>query len=124
MAIHSRLASKQFRIRQLESIFKLIHTHGVGRVALEEFEEGMQNERLRALLASNDVIVGEVVPLFELLDRESNHMLTAVNLVTCCPKLRGRARTIDVDGMMYEDPREIRVDEGSKLRPLVLCSTT
>ena len=58
----------------------------------------MQDERLRARLASIDLTVTEAFSLFRLLDWENRHMLTVDDSVTGCPKLRGQVRTVDVAG--------------------------
>jgi len=102
MAAQAQLASKQFYIRQLESIFKQINTKGTGKITLPEFEQCMEDEQLKAYFASIDLTVDEAFSLFKLLDGQSKHVLTVDAFVTGCLKLRGQAKTIDIAMMMYE----------------------
>ena len=95
MAIYLRLASRRSFIRQPESAFELTHTNGTGRIAREEFEERMQDERRHAHRALTNFSVAESFSLFKLLDWESRRMLTVDDFATGCPELRGRARAID-----------------------------
>jgi len=98
-----QLSMKKDYVMKLQELFEDIDQEGDGFVTLAEFEEHLQDKRLAAYFAALDLNVDQAWTLFKLIDREERGAVSIDEFVDGCLRLRGAARGIDLNKMMYEN---------------------
>eukprot|EP00929_Paragymnodinium_shiwhaense_P108861 TRINITY_DN75208_c0_g1_i1.p1 TRINITY_DN75208_c0_g1~~TRINITY_DN75208_c0_g1_i1.p1 ORF type:complete len:930 (-),score=205.63 TRINITY_DN75208_c0_g1_i1:128-2917(-) len=98
-----QLSLKRLYIEKLQDLFEEIDQEDDGYITLQEFEEKLQDKRLTAYLSTLDLDVDQAWTLFKLIDREERGAVSIDEFVDGCLRLRGAARGIDLNKMMYEN---------------------
>lgn len=101
-AAQAHMNAEQQHVRRLHNLFKTINKSQTGMITLQELEDCMQDEKLRAYFSSLDLSMDEAFSLFKLLDHNNAHILDIDKFVKGCLKLRGTAKSLDIAMMMYE----------------------
>jgi len=102
LIVQEMLAAKKEYSTRFAGLFKVFDTGDTGTITLQQFEEGLKDERVKAYFASMELTVDEAFSLFTLLDTEETHIIDIDAFVTGCLRLRGNAKSIDVAMMMYQ----------------------
>lgn len=84
----------------LREVFWEIDADGDGVVPLEEFEELMQDDRVRLFLQSMKIGVTDVKRLFKMLDQDNSGEIEIDEFVNGCMHLQGGARNFDVHRLL------------------------
>merc|ERR1719171_2977142 len=76
---------------------------GDGSVSYDEFQNHLKDNRVKAYLRTLDLEAAEAEDLFGLLDLDGSGSVDIEELVMGCLKLKGQAKSIDVQLLMYEN---------------------
>merc|ERR1712232_1438703 len=92
-------------VEHLRSIFQQLDDDGSGEVSLLEIEEMFNDEGLHHLLQALDISAFDARSMFKLLDIDGSSMVDIDEFCTGCLKLKGEAKSFDVQCLMYESQR-------------------
>merc|ERR1719277_2925484 len=84
----------------LKEVFCEIDADGGGTVPLEEFQELVQDDRVRMYLQSMKIETGDVRRLFKMLDQDGSGEIMLDEFVNGCMHLQGNARNFDVHRLL------------------------
>lgn len=90
---------------EITSIFEEADADGSNTLCWDEFEEHLQNERVRAYFTSLELDISEARALFVLLDVEENDEVPVEKFLSGCLRMRGDAKSIDVNMILYENEK-------------------
>jgi len=101
-----------YMINQLRDLFGLLDANGNGMISLIELEEHLDSPKLEAFLKEIDIDVSEARNLFLLLDRDSDGRIDADEFLSGCLRLRGPAKSLDMQLVMRELAAQRKVMQG------------
>lgn len=78
---------------------------GSGTVSEQEFEQYSQDRRVQAYFSALDLDVTDAKELFKLLDVDASGGVSVNEFVQACMRLRGSAKSMDLQFLMYESKR-------------------
>lgn len=103
--IQSEMDEHREKGKQLEKVFQEIDVDGSGILEFGEFEQLMQDNRVKAWFRTMGLQVDTAVQLFQLLDLDNSQTISASEFVMGCMRLQGGAKNVDVATLMYENKR-------------------
>uniref|UniRef100_A0A7S4QF91 EF-hand domain-containing protein n=1 Tax=Alexandrium monilatum TaxID=311494 RepID=A0A7S4QF91_9DINO len=119
--VQAQLSMTKEYTAQLERLFEQLDGEDKGYLTLQEFEDRLGDEQLKAYFDSLDLTTGDVWNLFKLLDTNSTCAIELEEFVAGCLRLKGTARSIDTHMLMYESRWMInRVGEIIELLEVIL----
>eukprot|EP00929_Paragymnodinium_shiwhaense_P055441 TRINITY_DN27774_c0_g2_i1.p1 TRINITY_DN27774_c0_g2~~TRINITY_DN27774_c0_g2_i1.p1 ORF type:complete len:869 (+),score=111.53 TRINITY_DN27774_c0_g2_i1:147-2753(+) len=113
--LEAQLSLKESYVARFKELFTDMDTDETGFVTLDEFEQMLGHEDMSAYFETLDLTMDNAWTLFKLLDKEERGYIKAEEFVEGCLRLRGQARAIDLNKMMYEN-RWIRNKLGRFMR--------
>merc|ERR1712032_240522 len=78
---------------------------GSGTLSWEKFQRHLRNPEVMAYFASLDLDVSNAHRLFRLLDTNNNNEVGVREFLDGCMRLKGEAKSIDVNMLVYEIKR-------------------
>jgi len=105
--IQAQMEDEESTLRQLTKIFQDADTDESGTLCLLELENHFQAPRVAAHLASMGLAVSEARAMFTLLDGDSSGNVGIEEFVFGCLRMKGNARSIDLQTLMYENKKMI-----------------
>jgi len=90
---------------EITDIFESADSDESGTLSWDEFETHLQDERVRAYFASLELDISEAKALFRLLDVEETDEIPIDKFVQGCLRMRGDAKSIDVNMILYENEK-------------------
>jgi hypothetical protein len=105
LVIQSELARNQVYANDIKSFFYEADKDSSGNLSWEEFEAHLQDERVKAYFASLELDVSQARALFMLLDVDETDEVGIDEFVGGCMRLKGDAKSIDVNMLLYENRR-------------------
>jgi len=78
-----------------------------GTLSWEEFESYLQNQKVQAYFQSFELDVSQARTLFKLLDLDESNDVGIDEFVEGCMRMKGPARSIDVNMLLYESEKMI-----------------
>lgn len=105
--LRTRQKAVATHVDKMRQFFEEADTSKDGRIDFEEFQTIMQNKEVKIWLSAMELDVRDVRQLFDLLDRtgDSDGTLSAEELVLGIAKLRGPARSIDINAVMFHQEK-------------------
>eukprot|EP00746_Dinoflagellata_sp_MGD_P130881 gnl/MRDRNA2_/MRDRNA2_64724_c0_seq1.p1 gnl/MRDRNA2_/MRDRNA2_64724_c0~~gnl/MRDRNA2_/MRDRNA2_64724_c0_seq1.p1 ORF type:complete len:398 (-),score=59.89 gnl/MRDRNA2_/MRDRNA2_64724_c0_seq1:8-1144(-) len=104
LAIADKLSQKSKYKEEVKNLFAEVDTSGDGQVSIREFEEIMQNPRMKTWLSVIGLEVNEVDGLFHLLDN-GDGCITFEEFLGGVARVKGGARSVDVMTLLYENQK-------------------
>eukprot|EP00415_Alexandrium_ostenfeldii_P001208 UN1208 len=101
-AVTQQMDLKSKLFARLQEIFEDLDMDSSGGLTIDEFEQSLDDERLKAYFASMDLDISEAWNLFKLLDTDGSHIIDIREFVEGCFRLRGSAKSIDIAMLTYE----------------------
>lgn len=101
-AVAYQLENKSKLVSRLQAIFRDLDGDDSGTITIDEFEQSLHDERLKAYFASLDLNVSDAWSLFKLLDSNGSHIVGIDEFVTGCLRLIGNAKSVDIAMLSYE----------------------
>lgn len=108
MVIQQELANRQRYIQKVKQLFEDLDTDSSGTITLNEFESHFQDESVQAYFHSLDLDPKDAWTLFKLLDSHCTHQVDIEEFAIGCLRLRGPAKRIDIEKLMYDHQRMLR----------------
>jgi Ca2+-binding EF-hand superfamily protein len=105
LVIEQELAKETAFKTEVKAIFEDADLDGSGTLSWEEFQSHLTNERIRAYFASLQLDISEAKALFVLLDVEKNGEVPIEKFILGCLRMRGDAKSIDVNMILYENEK-------------------
>lgn len=101
--IQQQLAQTQRYVQNLKKLFRQLDSSGDGTIRLDELEEHLERDRMKAFLKTIDIDIGDAWTFFKLLDSNYDGSIDMHEFVEGCLRLSGNAKSIHVAQMMYEN---------------------
>lgn len=105
LAIQSEMLAQTEFLNTMKGFFEEIDTDGTGKISWEEFREYLQNEHAQAYFAAQQLDTSDARDLFNLLDVDEDQEISLEEFVLGCKRLRGQARSQDVQAILRENKR-------------------
>merc|ERR1719482_528800 len=103
--IQDELSRRKSYVNDVKTIFMEADVDHSGKVSWEEFENHLQDERVRAFFSSLEIDIAEACGLFRLLDVDGNGDITAEEFISGCLRLKGSSKNVDMATLLYENKR-------------------
>lgn len=93
---------------KIKAFFKAADTDKSGTLSWEEFSQHLQDPKVKAYFQALQLDVSHAHILFDLLDADDNNSVTVDEFVDGCIRLRGSARNIDLNMLVFMCQRTFR----------------
>jgi len=93
--MHEALEGKKQYLQTLRTIFEEMDDDGGGTISLPEFEEGLNDEKVKAFFSALKLDVTDARSFFKLFDKEQEDQITLDEFLEGCYKLQGYSRSLD-----------------------------
>eukprot|EP00747_Dinoflagellata_sp_TGD_P103841 gnl/TRDRNA2_/TRDRNA2_169097_c0_seq2.p1 gnl/TRDRNA2_/TRDRNA2_169097_c0~~gnl/TRDRNA2_/TRDRNA2_169097_c0_seq2.p1 ORF type:complete len:307 (+),score=56.84 gnl/TRDRNA2_/TRDRNA2_169097_c0_seq2:3-923(+) len=103
--IREEMNKKQKYIDDLKKLYHLVDDDGDGELTLDEFQAGCGDAELEAFANSLDIETSDLSQVFFLLSNQGRQAVDMDAFVTGCIKLRGPARSSDLNLLLHEHYR-------------------
>merc|ERR1711870_43656 len=91
-----------------KAFFHEADTDKSGMLSWEEFSEHLQDDKVKAYFQALELDVSQARGLFKLLDIDGNNQVGLNEFLDGCMRLKGQAKSIDVNMLLYENRRLMR----------------
>jgi voltage-gated sodium channel len=105
MVTQNGLKQEKEYIMRMRAIFQEADKDGNNNLSWEEFEEYLQDSEVAAFFSSLGLDVSVAKALFVLLDVDDSNAVNIDEFVSGCLRLKGNARSIDVNMLLYENEK-------------------
>jgi len=102
MVAEEELEQKKAFLQSMQEIFEEMDSDGKGTIALEEFENKLNDHHVMAYFNGLKLDVSDAKALFHLLDYDHSNEIGIDEFLDGCYKLQGESRTLDIKIMQYE----------------------
>jgi len=89
-------------IKKVGAFFSEADVDGSGKLTLDEFKAHLKHRRVSAYFHALGIDVAQAELLFRLLDKDNSGMLSVDEFMTGCIRLRGHAKSLDVNLILHE----------------------
>eukprot|EP00930_Biecheleria_cincta_P049109 TRINITY_DN34355_c0_g1_i1.p1 TRINITY_DN34355_c0_g1~~TRINITY_DN34355_c0_g1_i1.p1 ORF type:complete len:569 (-),score=84.46 TRINITY_DN34355_c0_g1_i1:97-1803(-) len=96
MVIAELLSKKKEYINELNKLWTQLDKDGSGSLTLDEFEDALQEESVRAYLEGLGITATDAWTLFSLLEDPATKTLQPATFLEGCLKINGSARAVDI----------------------------
>lgn len=102
LIIQEEIQNKKDYLENMAAIFEEIDADNTGYISQDEFEQSLQDERVKAYFHSMKLDVTDARTLFTLLDYDQSTEVNIKEFIAGCYKLQGESRSLDVKIIHYE----------------------
>lgn len=117
IVFEEKMRQKKKYIGKLREVFTKVDADGSGQLSLVEFQEVIQDDEVRQVLADLELDVHEVQGLFALLDT-GDGTISFDEFISGVMRLRGSAKSVDLMTLLFENKKIL--DRLSELHSEVL----
>jgi len=110
--INSEMTRLDQYSRKLRTFFQEADVDRSGMLSWEEFKRHLLDDRVKAYFHGLELDVSQASTLFRLLDVDCNNAVSFEEFLSGCMRLKGQARSIDVNMLIYETNRVFKKLEG------------
>jgi len=110
-----------YMINHLKEVFGLLDINRVGTISWSELEAHLDDAKLRAFFKDIDIDISEARGLFHLLDRDRSGTIDADEFLGGCLRLRGPAKSLDMQLVIRELADQRIALEGLLSRPVAVA---
>jgi len=111
MVVRDEMQRKNEYVNKAEKLFQLMDRDGSGDVTEEEFEQYAANPQMEAFAACLDLDVSDITQFYKMLSCRGRYSVDAETFVVGCLKLRGTARSLDLQCLIVSQARALRTLE-------------
>jgi hypothetical protein len=108
LIVNAELRAKEEYKKKVSEFFADADKTGVGTLSWADFKEHMKNPSVSAYFASLELDVSNAHRLFRLLDADCSNEVGIDEFLDGCTRLKGQARSIDVNMLIHEIERMSR----------------
>jgi len=102
LVIKSEMAQLTTYLEKVRGFFSAADVDASGKLSLAEFKSHLNDKRMCAYLHALGIDVSQGELLFHLLEKDDDHMLSLNEFLSGCMRLRGNAKSLDVNLLLYE----------------------
>lgn len=102
---NSLIAGRNQYANNLRWLFNQVDETGEGKITIRNFENLLNDEKMRAYLQALELDVCDAWTLFRLIDVDRSGLIEIDEFVQGCQSLKGNASGIDIANMMYEQKK-------------------
>merc|ERR1719329_440257 len=102
VVIEEEMRREQNYVQDMKHIFEGADKDSSGHLSLEEFETHLQDSRVNAFFNTLELDTSQARMLFILLDIDGTNEVGIDEFVTGCMRLKGDAKSIDVNMLLYQ----------------------
>jgi len=95
----------QSNVEALQELFRQIDCDQTGKITIEELTEILERNDVRATFATVGLEVSNATSFFKLLDTDDSNSLEVEEFVVGCMRIRGMAKAVDLQTLMFENKR-------------------
>merc|ERR1712217_963929 len=99
-------------LAHIKVIFHQIDDDGSGEVSIDEVEQIFEDETMSHLLEALEITAFDARSMFKLLDRDLSGSVDIDEFCAGCLRLKGEARSFDIQCLMFESQRLISKTTG------------
>lgn len=88
-------------IHRIRGFFKQADVQQSGTLSWDEFKSTLEKPKVRSYFEALDLDLSQAHVLFDLLDTDQSGSVTVEEFIEGCVRLRGHARSIDVNKIVY-----------------------
>merc|ERR1712232_62985 len=103
IATDEALANRESIVKEIIELFLDADKDGSGSLSWTEFDEFIQDEKIKAFFMSLELDISSCSKIFTLLDASGDGTLEAHEFVEGCIELRGMARKVDITLLQREN---------------------
>jgi len=100
--VDHEIASLKTYATDIKTFFKQADTDNSGQLSWKEFKEHLENDRVKAYFQTLDLDIRKAHTLFKLLDRNDNGEVGIEEFLDGCLRLRGQAKSLDMNLVIYQ----------------------
>merc|ERR1719382_46136 len=100
--MHSQMQNKASYVSRAKSLFQEIDCDASGIITIAELEQRLQDPQVRNWLQSLEIDADDAWTLFKLIDTDQSNVIDIEEFVMGCLRLKGTARSIDMQRLLYE----------------------
>merc|ERR1712008_66638 len=89
-------------IKKVKTFFSEADVDGSGKLSFDEFKAHLKHKLVKAYFHALGIDVAQAELLFHLLDKDGSRMLTLDEFIAGCIRLRGYAKSLDVNLLLHE----------------------
>lgn len=102
VVVEKELEIKQAYIAEISQLFSEMDEDHSGSITWEEFEEYMDDERIRSYFNALELDTSDNKRLFQMLDTDNTGKVSTSDFLEGCLRLKGFARSIDANAILHE----------------------
>uniref|UniRef100_A0A7S1FIR6 EF-hand domain-containing protein n=1 Tax=Noctiluca scintillans TaxID=2966 RepID=A0A7S1FIR6_NOCSC len=95
-------------VKCLSEAFTELDTDGSGKITMDEFKDYWTRQDVRMVFALLELDIQDALSFFRLLDVDGSQELEIDEFVIGCMRLKGKAKTVDMETLMMENKRMMR----------------
>jgi len=102
LVIQSEMTRGETFLVEMKRIFEEADADGSGTISWEEFKRYLQNDRVKAYLATQQLDAFDARTLFDILNINCEEEIGIEKFIVGCQRLRGLARSVDLVAVLQE----------------------
>jgi len=102
LVIQSQLKRNETFLDEMKRIFEEADEDGSGTISWEEFRHYLENDRVKAYLATQQLDAFDARTLFDILNEGKEEELSIETFIVGCQRLRGIARSVELVAVLQE----------------------
>jgi len=111
MVVREEMQKKNDYVRKAEQLFEFMDRDSSGDVTEDEFKKYTTNPQMAAFASSLDLDVSDITQFYKMLSCRGRYSVDAETFVVGCLKLRGTARSLDLQGLIVSQSRALNAAE-------------
>jgi len=105
LIIKAEMAHLTTYLEKVRTFFSEADMDGSGKLSLDEFKSHLDNRRVCAYFHALGIDVSQGESVFHLLDNDDSHMLSLNEFLAGCMRLKGHAKSLDLNLLLHETRR-------------------
>merc|ERR1712137_268588 len=112
LLVQEKQKMRDMYLAHIRTIFTQIDEDGSGEVSIDEVEQIFEDTSMSHLLEALEITAFDARSMFKLLDRDGSGSVDIDEFCAGCLRLKGEARSFDIQCLMFESQRLISKTTG------------
>lgn len=109
LVVNRVIDQKQEYVADIQQLFKRIDNDDSGTITMEEFEQHIQDDAVRAYFSALELETSDALEFFKLLDTDRKEEIDIEEFVMGCLRMKGPAKGIDLARLLHEHKRMVKL---------------
>jgi len=102
LVIHSEIGRNEAFLDEMKELFIEADVDGSGSISWQEFRDWLQNPRVKAYLATQQLDASDARTLFDMLRVKDTEEISVDEFIVGCMRLKGLARSVELVAVLQE----------------------